>query len=80
MTRFLNTSASNSMATPTEGAPTKKEPKIKTFEIYRWVIIIIKKKNTKINKNITRNIITNHSMYTHQYVSIHIYIYIIIYT
>ena len=43
MTRFLNTSASNSMATPTEGAPTKKEPKIKTFEIYRWVMIIIKK-------------------------------------
>ncbi|KAI7856531.1 succinate dehydrogenase iron-sulfur protein mitochondrial precursor [Circinella umbellata] len=36
MTRFLNTSASNNMATPTEGAPTKSEPKMKTFEIYRW--------------------------------------------
>ncbi|KAI8138404.1 alpha-helical ferredoxin [Fennellomyces sp. T-0311] len=36
MNRLLNTSASNSMATPTEAAPTKKEPLMKTFEIYRW--------------------------------------------
>ncbi|KAI9491265.1 alpha-helical ferredoxin [Zychaea mexicana] len=36
MNRLLNTSATNSMATPTEGAPTKKQPLMKTFEIYRW--------------------------------------------
>ena len=62
MTRFLNTSASNNMATPTEGAPTKSEPKMKTFEIYRWVINDNNKKKKHENKQKnTRNI--NHELY-----------------
>lgn len=34
--RMLNTSTSSNMASPTDAPATKKQPLLKTFEIYRW--------------------------------------------
>lgn len=34
---MLNTSTSSNMASPTDAPATKKQPLLKTFEIYRWV-------------------------------------------